>query len=173
MHIVANYVQNARDATAIEDIAVDLFYKPYLQKAKGKPDSFLTAISRWTRQPTNGLVIAYEGNDVVGFSMHGPLSAGNRRLYKDAGSDPTLDDREVALIGVRPGLQGNQIGKQLLKATQEEAVSFHAPNLYAVCLEGKAGASYKLFSKQGFGELMTHDGIAYGKPGTIVRKHLA
>ena len=119
-------------------------------------------IRPWLDNPNRGLVLAYEGDLVVGFALHRyapeSLYPGYQAALEKAGhsaEDLSRMSREVAYIGVHPDGQERGIGGRMLDIVISETERLASPQLYAQCWKGEEGPSLALFRSRGFLALHT------------------
>jgi ribosomal protein S18 acetylase RimI-like enzyme len=130
--------------------------------------------------PGTKMFAAYSQHEQVGFALSEPVS----RLYRDQVCFPALECSEtgimfeegskvVSLIGVSPYQWGRGVGFSLLDAILKDSQSENVPQLYASCLSGMKGSSYRLFKKKGFQVLAICDHFySSSNPAAFVMKEL-
>jgi GNAT superfamily N-acetyltransferase len=126
-------------------------------------------------------VLAYDGDDVVGWAGVHPRSdtsfARNRKI-------PHVDDLDVWsvwCIRVRPGYRGKGISHHLLQGAVDFARSYRAPAIegYPVDNQGKKVdltmayvGTRKLFEEAGFVKAAETDSVINGFPRVLMRRDL-
>jgi GNAT superfamily N-acetyltransferase len=138
-------------------------------------------VKELVRQDPPPGVLAYDGDDVVGWAAVHPRSdtsfARNRRI-------PHVDDLavwSVWCIRVRPGHRGDGISHHLLRGAVDLARTYGAPAIegYPVDNRGKKVdltmayvGTRKLFERAGFSKVADTDSVLNGFPRVVMRLDL-
>jgi GNAT superfamily N-acetyltransferase len=126
-------------------------------------------------------VLAYDGDDVVGWAAVHPRSdtsfARNRRI-------PHVDDLavwSVWCIRVRPGHRGDGISHHLLRGAVDLARSYGAPAIEGYPVDNRGNkvdltmayvGTRKLFERAGFSKVADTDSVLNGFPRVVMRLDL-
>ena len=138
-------------------------------------------VKRLLRQKTPPGVLAYEGDEVVGWAAVHPRSetsfARNRRI-------PHLDDLPVWslwCVRVRPGYRGRGISHQLVEGAVQLARDHDAPVVEAYPVDNRGAkvdltmayvGTRALFEKAGFEQAAETDSVLNGFPRVLMRLDL-
>ena len=130
--------------------------------------------------PGAKMFAAYLQNQQVGFALYNPID----RQYRDQVCLPALEcsdtgiifeerSKVVSVVGVSPYLWGRDVGSSLLDAVLADSQFDNVPQLYASCLSGMKGPSYRLFKKKGFQALaIADDFYSNSNPAAFVMREL-
>lgn len=168
-------IKDESDLELIIDMEFSFFKNPSDHKSVADARKLIRHLLGY---PDNSLVVAYDINDPVGFSIYGPpFSYSEDELFRDAAlqSNIRYDDycNSVSVIAVLPEYRKKGVGTALLQKVIVGSKENGASQLYATCWKGKLGESYYLFKKLGFKELVTEEGLyCDGASGIVVVKEL-
>ena len=142
------------------------------------PSQYTNEILYYLNCPSSKLIIAYNPKEPVGFCFHAPSTI-EKNLYKEfleqTKQKMRYDEksRTVAIIAVLPEHKGEGIGSSLIEKVTEDSKSMGASQIYANCIHGKEGESYKFFSRLGFKEIITLPRVYFdGSSATLVVKEI-
>lgn len=135
-----------------------------------------------TRRPVAPGVLAYEGDDVVGWAA---VALRSETPFERSTRIPHVDDQPVWAIWcirVRPGHRGQGISHVLLAGAVDYAASQGAPAVEGYPVDNRGErvdltmafvGTRALFERAGFELAMPTDAIAGGFPRVLMRKQLA
>lgn len=166
-------IKDESDLELIIDMEFSFFKNPSGHKSVADARKLIRHLLGY---PDNSLVVAYDINDPVGFSIYGPPFLEDE-LFRGAAlqSNIRYDDNcnSVSVIAVLPEYRKKGVGTDLLQKVIEGSKENGTSQLYATCWKGKLGESYYLFKKLGFKELGTIGGVyCDGTSGIVVVKEI-
>lgn len=134
-------------------------------------------LDKWMNNPANSLVIAYDNDAVLGFSLYGKIYAHEIEIYRSAARKrgPRIQETsaDIKLIAVQSDKRRNGIGSSILKRVIDDTKQVYIPNMFAVSWMGNGGQSFGMFKKLGFKELDSVEGIySDGSLGIVLVKEL-
>ncbi len=167
-------VKKESDLDSLVNLAFQSFKSPSgyknVKDAEGDLCSLLYSLK-------HSLLLAYDSETFVGFSLHGP-TVFEEPLYRRAATATKCvnynpNNVTISMIAVIPEETGKGIGKKLVEKVMEESKNAGAQQVYVTCFGGKGGSSYKMFKSLVYVELSTR---CYhykdGSEGVIMYKEL-